>query len=204
VVIEKVDEAEMDEMWSFVEHKGQQRWLWHAIDHQSGAVLAYVLGSHQDAVFLQLQTLLAPFHISRFYTDDWGAYQRHLPAAQHEIGKENTQKIARKHLTLRTRIKRLARKTICFSKSIQMHDIVLGLFINRYAFGAIPQKSPCACSLERRPSLTQLSKLRLGLFKGATLQAEPLTMRSKALPFLRHIFGWSVTQAIEQLSGAIS
>jgi len=135
VVIEKVDEAEMDEMWSFVAHKGQQRWLWHAIDHMSGAVLAYVLGSHKDSVFLKLKSLLAPFHITRFYTDDWGAYQRHIPEAQHEISKENTQKIERKHLTLRTRIKRLARKTICFSKSIQMHDIVLGLFINRYAFG---------------------------------------------------------------------
>jgi len=135
VVIEKVDEAEMDEMWSFVEHKGQQRWLWHAIDHMSGAVLAYVLGSHKDSVFLKRKSLLAPFHMTRFYTDDWGAYQRHIPEAQHEISKENTQKIERKHLTLRTRIKRLARKTICFSKSIQMHDIVLGLFINRYAFG---------------------------------------------------------------------
>jgi insertion element IS1 protein InsB len=27
------------------------------------------------------------------------------------------------------------RKTICFSKSIVMHDIVIGLFINRYEFG---------------------------------------------------------------------
>jgi IS1 family transposase len=40
-------------------------------------------------------------------------------------------------LTLRTRIKRLARKTICFSKTTQMHDIVLGLFVNRYAFGRV-------------------------------------------------------------------
>ncbi|MFM7888933.1 MAG: IS1 family transposase [Pseudanabaena sp.] len=37
-------------------------------------------------------------------------------------------------ITLRTRTKRLARKTICFSKSIVMHDIVIGLFINRYEF----------------------------------------------------------------------
>ena len=58
VIIQKVDEAEMDEMWSFVGHKGQQRWLWHAIDHQSGAVLAYVLGEHKDTVFLQLKKLL--------------------------------------------------------------------------------------------------------------------------------------------------
>ncbi|HYQ92777.1 MAG TPA: IS1 family transposase, partial [Candidatus Competibacteraceae bacterium] len=32
-------------------------------------------------------------------------------------------------------IKRLARKTICFSKREQMHDIVIGLFMNRYEFG---------------------------------------------------------------------
>jgi insertion element IS1 protein InsB len=51
------------------------------------------------------------------------------------VGKRNTQKIERKHLTLRTRIKRLARRTICFSKSVVMHDVVIGLFINRVAFG---------------------------------------------------------------------
>ena len=26
-------------------------------------------------------------------------------------------------------------KTLCFSKTTQMHDIVIGLFVNRYAFG---------------------------------------------------------------------
>ena len=72
---------------------------------------------------------------TRYYTDYWGAYTRHLDAADHSPGKRNTQKIKRKHLTLRTRIKRLVRKTICFSKTTQMHDIVIGLFVNRYAFG---------------------------------------------------------------------
>jgi hypothetical protein len=32
-VIQRVDEAEVDEMWSYVGNKGEQRWLWHAIDH---------------------------------------------------------------------------------------------------------------------------------------------------------------------------
>ncbi|PZV03529.1 MAG: transposase, partial [Leptolyngbya sp.] len=63
------------------------------------------------------------------------AYERHLDPSLHTVGKRNTQKIERKHLTLRTRIKRLARKTICFSKSVLMHDVVIGLFINRYEFG---------------------------------------------------------------------
>ena len=52
------------------------------------------------------------------------------------LGKHNMQKIESKHINLRTRIKRLARRTICFSKPIQMHDIVIGLFINHYEFGA--------------------------------------------------------------------
>ena len=66
---------------------------------------------------------------------NWGAYTRHLDPEEHPAGKCHPQKIERKHLTLRTRIKRLVRKTICFSTSTQMHDIVIGLFVNRYTFG---------------------------------------------------------------------
>jgi insertion element IS1 protein InsB len=128
-------EAEADEMWSFVKRKNNQRWLWHAIDHHSGKVLAYVFGRRQDEAFLKLKALLEPFGITKYYTDYWGAYTRHIDMDQHVPGKRNTQKIERKHLTLRARIKRLARKTICFSKSVQMHDIVIGLFVNRYEFG---------------------------------------------------------------------
>jgi len=135
VVIQRAEEAEVDEMWSFVGKKKEPRWLWHAIDHRSGQVLAYVLGRRKDEVFLQLKALLEPFGITRYDTDNWGAYTRHLDADEHQPGKHNTQQIERKHLTLRIRIKRLVRKTICISGSIQLHDIVLGLFINRYEFG---------------------------------------------------------------------
>ena len=137
VDIEQAGEAEIDEMWSFVGNKGNPRWLWHAIDHHTGVVLAYVFGRRKDEVFLRLKALLEPFGLTRFYTDHWGAYTRHLDPDVHSPGKRNTQKIERKHLTLRARIKRLVRKTICFSKTIQMHDIVLGLFVNRYAFGLL-------------------------------------------------------------------
>ena len=82
-----------------------------------------------------MKALLEPFEITCFYTDDWGAYSRHLAQYSHQIGKQNTQKIENKHLNLRTRIKRLARKTICFSKTVAMHDLVIGLFINKYEFG---------------------------------------------------------------------
>jgi insertion element IS1 protein InsB len=68
-------------------------------------------------------------------TDCRDGGERHIAPAFHTVGKAHTQTIERKHWTLRTRIKRLARKTICFSKSVLLHDVVIGLFINRYEFG---------------------------------------------------------------------
>jgi len=40
VEVRRVEAAEVDEMWSFVKRKAHQRWLWHAIDHVTGVVLA--------------------------------------------------------------------------------------------------------------------------------------------------------------------
>jgi insertion element IS1 protein InsB len=116
VGIHRVEAAELDEMWSYVGKKKAPRWLWHAIEHQTGKVLAYVCGRRRDAVFLELKRLLEPFGIMGFHTDHWGAYARQLEPERHCPGKRQTQRIERQHLTLRTRLKRLARKTICFSK----------------------------------------------------------------------------------------
>jgi IS1 family transposase len=79
-------------------------------------VLAYVFGKRKDEVFLTLKTLPEPCNIVRYYTDDWGTCQRHPDPDKHEVGKRNTQKTERKNLNFGTRIKRLNRKAICFSK----------------------------------------------------------------------------------------
>jgi insertion element IS1 protein InsB len=129
--------SELDEMWSYVRSKAHPRWLWHAIDPHTGKGLAYVFGRRKETVFLELKALLEPFGITRYFTDGWGADERHVEAEQHTVGKANPQKIERKHINLRTRIKRLVRRTICFSKTEHMHDLVIGLFINRYEFGRL-------------------------------------------------------------------
>jgi insertion element IS1 protein InsB len=121
-------------MWSFVGTKARVRWLWYAIDHQTRRVLAYVMGTRKDAVFLKLKALLAPSGITHYYTDQAGVYRRHLPPTQHTVGKLSRQKIERKHLTLRTRLKRLARTTLCFSRSCLMHDLLIGVYMNQVEF----------------------------------------------------------------------
>jgi insertion element IS1 protein InsB len=65
--------SELDERWSYVQSKVHPRWLWHAMDHHTGKVLAYGFGRRQDTVFLDLKALLEPFGITRSCTDGWGA-----------------------------------------------------------------------------------------------------------------------------------
>jgi insertion element IS1 protein InsB len=66
VDFEPPGEAEMDETWSFLAMQSKPRWLWHAIDHQTGKALAYVFGQRKDEVFLKLKTLLDPFGLTHY------------------------------------------------------------------------------------------------------------------------------------------
>ena len=91
--------ADADAMWSCVQRKKEPRWLWHAMDHRRGKVVAYGVGRRQDQVFLQRKALLEPFGIPHYYTDSWGASTRHSEADAPQQGKRNTQEIGRKHLT---------------------------------------------------------------------------------------------------------
>ncbi len=52
-----------------------------------------------------------------------------LPENKHIVSKLYTQRIERKNLTLRTRLKRLNRKTIGYSKTTEIYDRVIGTFI---------------------------------------------------------------------------
>ncbi|MCL2287724.1 MAG: IS1 family transposase [Candidatus Bathyarchaeota archaeon] len=128
---------EMDEMWSRVYCKKTPCWLWHAINHDTGEIIAYVFGTREHEVLQKLLKLLSGLNveITVVFFDDNFVYHDAIPANVLCTGKRNTQRILRKHLTFRTKLKRLARRTICYSKSLDMHTILFGLLINTLEFG---------------------------------------------------------------------
>jgi insertion element IS1 protein InsB len=101
--------------------------------HRSPSLLCFV--RHDE--HLHGSITLKPFGIRRFYTDGWGAYERHIDPEQYVVGTQPTQTIESKPINLRTRIKRLVRRTIGFSRTTTIHDLVIGLLINRYEFGRL-------------------------------------------------------------------
>jgi len=135
VAMPRAGDAEIDEMWSVVGNNGNQCWLWQTIDHHTGVVLAFVCGRRTDAVFLRRTALREPFRLARFSTDVRGAYTRHLAPDLHRPGRQNMQNLARQPLTRRARMTRVVRKVICFSTSTPMPAMVIGVLVNRSAFG---------------------------------------------------------------------
>lgn len=129
--------VEMDEMWSFYHNKRHQIWLWWAIDHDTGSTVAFWFGSREHQNLDKLVALLTPLNIGNVYTDGNYAYFERFDNDVLVVTKKNTQKIERKHLSLRTWCARLVRKGIRFSKSAQMHKIVVGLVINVWFFGKV-------------------------------------------------------------------
>ncbi|MDR2203626.1 MAG: IS1 family transposase [Nitrososphaerota archaeon] len=112
-------------------------WLWRAINHDSGEIVAYVFGSREHGVLQELLTSLSGLKVEivAVFSDDNFAYHDAIPTNVLCTGKRHTQRIERKHLTFRTRLKRLARRTICYSKSLEMHKVVFDLLINTLEFG---------------------------------------------------------------------
>jgi insertion element IS1 protein InsB len=129
--------VEMDEMWSFYHDKKRQIWLWRAIDHESGGASAFWFGTREHKNLDKLLELLEPLTIGKVYTDGNYAYYERFSPEVLTITKKNTQKIERKHLSLRTWSARLVRKGLRFSKTEQMHKIVVALAINVWFFGRV-------------------------------------------------------------------
>ena len=127
---------ELDELWSFVLKKARKRWIWIALCRQTRQVVAFVVGDRSEQTCRRLwQAIPGVFRRAHCYTDFWEAYSNVLPEAQHTaVGKESgeTAHVERWNLTLRQRLARFVRRTLSFSKSLQMHEACLRLFIHRY------------------------------------------------------------------------
>jgi len=127
---------ELDELWSFVLKKARKRWIWIALCRATRQVVAYVIGDRSQTSCQKLwERIPAAYRSGHCYSDFWQAYQLVIPAGQHTAaGKETglTAHVERWNNTLRQRLGRFVRKSLSFSKSEEMHEICLRLFLHRY------------------------------------------------------------------------
>ncbi len=135
------DELELDEMWSFVLKRKNKVWLWLALCRRTRQIVAYALGCRGAATARVLwQRIPAAYQASLCYSDLWDAYAQVVPPSQHNRSDKRggTNHLERWNNTLRQRVGRFVRRTLSFSKSHQMHDAAVQLFIHHYNLTCSP------------------------------------------------------------------
>jgi insertion element IS1 protein InsB len=122
---------EIDELWTYVAKKSNETWIMYVFDRATKTVIDFKVGS-RTKVNLQSLTdqalLLEPRNIC---TDGLNIYRSLIPENIHHIGLVNTRHIERHNLNIRTHLKRLSRKTICFSRSEEMLKACLRIYFWR-------------------------------------------------------------------------
>jgi insertion element IS1 protein InsB len=137
------DVLELDEAWSFVLKKANQRWVWVALCRRTRQIVAYFIGDRTETSCLQLwRRIPRAYTRCHSFSDFWDAYQRVFATDRHQsVGKDSgeTNHIERWFNTLRQRLARFVRKTLSFSKSDRFHEFVFRLFVHHYNRTCISQ-----------------------------------------------------------------
>jgi len=132
----KKDVLELDELWSFVQNKDNEKYIWLAICRRTRQIVAYYIGDRSEESCLQFwMNIPRQYWHCKTFSDLWEAYNNVFCAGDHQsVGKETgqTAHIERWNNTLRQRLARFVRKTLSFSKSDFFHELALKLFIVRY------------------------------------------------------------------------
>ena len=129
--------VQMDELWSFVDDKGNKQWVWLALDVVTREIVGCHIGDRsKDSALALWQSMPGVYRqCAVIYTDHWEAYKAVLPSNRHHaVGKETglTSYIERFNNTLRQRVSRLVRKTLSFSKKLDNHISAIWNFIHYY------------------------------------------------------------------------
>lgn len=108
---------EVDELWSFIGQKTNLIWITYAMERETKRIVDFFVGNKSKANIQPLIAKILLLRPKRIYTDRLNIYPALIPAGIHRRFRYCTNCIERNNLTLRTHIKRLSRRTICFSRS---------------------------------------------------------------------------------------
>lgn len=126
----RLTDLEVDEMWTIVGKKANERWLWYGFDARSKQVVSWLSAPHTKQSCRRLLKSLSRCRVLRYATDRLRWYGQLIDPEHHWVGKEWTQRIERNNLNFRTHLKRWQRRTIGFLKSEVMHEAVIKLYVH--------------------------------------------------------------------------
>lgn len=120
---------EVDELYACVGGSGKGCYIIYAINRFTRRVIDFVVGARTKQNIGKVIKKLLSLSPTRIYTDKLPLFSYIIPKHIHRFFQYRTNRIERNNLTLRTHLKRLSRKTICYSKSEAMLEACFRLYV---------------------------------------------------------------------------
>lgn len=129
VVCEHDQEYEIDEMQTFVKMKSNHCYIIYTLNKRSRRVIDFTVGARTNENISKVVDSPKSLKPMQIFTDCLNVYPSLIDKNLHTASAHQINHLERFNLTLRTHLKRLARKTICFSKSQAMLENCLCIYL---------------------------------------------------------------------------
>lgn len=122
IVNEQNQEYEIDELHTYIGKNipANYCWITYAINRKTKQVIDWVVCKRTKENFQKVVNSVLALHPRRIYTDGLNIYKNLISKSLHRVQSFRINYIERKNFTIRTHLKRLSRRTICFSRSVVM------------------------------------------------------------------------------------
>lgn len=116
-----------DELQTFVGSKRNKLWIWTAVDHLKKGILAWVVGDRSAKTFERLWFMVFWWPCYFWVSDGYKVDPKFIDNGDHIVSKTYMTRVEGENTRLRHYLARLHRKTLCYSKSVEMlkHSIRL-------------------------------------------------------------------------------
>ena len=126
--ISKGKTYEVDEMCTYIRHKRNFSWIVLAFERETKRVVTFSVGKRTNKTLNLVLNTLKLSVAKKIFTDGLKNYRYLIEEKLHSVKRFGTNHIERLNLTLRTHLKRLNRRTICFSRSWVVLIAVLKIY----------------------------------------------------------------------------
>ncbi len=111
---------EIDELCTYIGKKRRRVWVTYALQKETRKVIDLIVGTRSKKTMRKVTDTVLLLRPILVFTDKFRNYKSLIPGSIHITRKRCINHIERMNLNLRTHLKRLNRKTICYSKSMVM------------------------------------------------------------------------------------
>lgn len=119
---------QVDELHTYIQNKDKEVYVIYSWDQESKQALSLTVGTRSKMNLRSVVNPLLSSEIESINTDRYSGYRGVVPKKIHTTFKRRNNGIERQNLNLRTHLKRLNRRTICFSKSKEMLEAVMKIY----------------------------------------------------------------------------